>query len=173
MRQSQFLELIKFLDQFFGSEKNKEKIELFIDKAVNENPWFTDSLVRTAMNAIQKQFFSPLAWQDFFIRHPEKAKTNSNIGLIMAGNLPGIGLHDLLMVLASGQVANVKLSSQDKSLMQLYVSAMKEFDPLIPIHFIDRLQGMDAVIATGSDFSGGYFSLNCFCFYNKKDIFNL
>ena len=110
------------------------------------------------MNAIQKQFFSPLAWQDFFIKHPEKAKTNSNIGLIMAGNLPGIGLHDLLMVLASGQVANVKLSSQDKSLMQLYVSAMKEFDPLIPIHFIDRLQGMDAVIATGSDFSGGYFS---------------
>jgi hypothetical protein len=42
--------------------------------------------------------------------------------------------------------------------MQLYVFAMKEFDPLIPVHFIDRLQGMDAVIATGSDFSGGYFS---------------
>ena len=78
MRQSQFLELIKFLDQFFGSEKNKEKIELFIDKAVNENPWFTDSLVRTAMIAIQKQFFSPLAWQDFFIKHPEKAKTKSS-----------------------------------------------------------------------------------------------
>jgi len=108
MPQSQFLELINFLDQYFSSEKNKEKIELFIDKAINENPWFTDSLVRTAMNAIHKQFFSPLAWQDFFIRHPEKAKTNSNIGLIMAGNLPGIGLHDLLMVLASGQVAFVK-----------------------------------------------------------------
>ena len=62
------------------------------------------------------------------------------------------------MVLASGQIANVKLSSQDKSMIQLYVLAMKEFDPMIPIHFIDRLQGMDAVIATGSDFSGGYFS---------------
>lgn len=158
MPQTQFLELINFLDQYFSSEKNKEKIELFIDKAVNENPWFTDSLVRTAMNAIQNQFFSSLAWQEFFVTHPEKAKSKSQIGLILSGNLPAIGLHDLLMVLASGQIANVKLSSQDKSLMHLYVLAMKEFDPLIPIHFIDRLQGMDAVIATGSDFSGGYFS---------------
>ena len=158
MLQAQFLELINFLDQYFSSEKNKEKIELFIDKAVNENPWFTDSFLRIAMNAIQKQFFSCMAWQDFFVTHPEKAKSKSQIGLILAGNLPAIGLHDLLMVLASGQIANIKLSSQDKSLMHLYVLAMKEFDPLIPIHFIDRLQGMDAVIATGSDFSGGYFS---------------
>ncbi len=158
MPHAQFLELIKFLDHYFSSEKNKEKIELFIDKAVNENPWFTDSFLRIAMNAIQKQFFSCMAWQDFFVTHPEKAKSKSQIGLILAGNLPAIGLHDLLMVLASGQIANIKLSSQDKSLMHLYVLAMKEFDPLIPIHFIDRLQGMDAVIATGSDFSGGYFS---------------
>lgn len=158
MPQAQFLELIKFLDQFFRSEKNKEKIELFIDNAVNENPWFTDSFVRTAMMAIQKQFFSPLAWLDFFNKHPEKAHEKSQIGLILAGNLPAIGLHDVLMVLASGQSAYIKLSSQDKSLIQLYVFAMKEFDPLIPVHFIDRLQGMDAVIATGSDFSGGYFS---------------
>ena len=100
MLQAQFLELINFLDQYFSSEKNKEKIELFIDKAINENPWFTDSLVRTAMNAIQKQFFSPFAWQDFFIKHPEKARNKSNIGLILAGNLPGIGLHDLLMVIS-------------------------------------------------------------------------
>ncbi len=158
MPHAQFLELIKFLDHYFSSEKNNEKIELFIDKAVNENPWFTDSFLRIAMNAIQKQFFSCMAWQDFFVTHPEKAKSKSQIGLILAGNLPAIGLHDLLMVLASGQIANIKLSSQDKSLMHLYVLAMKEFDPLIPIHFIDRLQGMDAVIATGSDFSGGYFS---------------
>lgn len=158
MPEAHFLELIKFLKHYFSSESNKEKIELFIDKAVNENPWFTDSMVRTAMNAIQNHFFSSLAWQDFFIKYPEKTKTNSQVGLILAGNLPGIGLHDLLMVLASGQIANIKLSSQDQSLMQLYVLAMKEFDPMISINFIDRLQGMDAVIATGSDFSGGYFS---------------
>ena len=104
MPQAQFLELINFLDQYFSSEKNKEKIELFIDKAVNENPWFTDSLVRTAMNAIHKQFFSPLAWQDFFIRHPEKAKTNSNIDFLLDSST---GCHQLCCIHNVGSVGQV------------------------------------------------------------------
>ena len=158
MPRAQFLELIKFLDQYFSSESNKEKIELFIDKAINENPWFTDSLVRNAMSAIGQQFFSVPVWQDFFNHYPKESNSFLQIGLVLPGNLPAIGMHDVLMVLASGQQANLKLSSQDKSLMQMYVTAMKEFDPNIPIAFIERLQGMDAVIATGSDFSSGYFS---------------
>ena len=158
MPQAQFLELIKFLHQYFSSESNKEKIEFFIDKAINENPWFTDSLVRNAISAIGQQFFSVPVWQDFFNHYPKETKGFLQIGLVLPGNLPAIGMHDVLMVLASGQQANLKLSSQDKPLMQMYVTAIKEFDPNIPIAFIDRLQGMDAVIATGSDFSGGYFS---------------
>jgi hypothetical protein len=158
MPRAQFLELIKFLDQYFSSESNKEKIELFIDKAINENPWFTDSLVRNAMSAIGQQFFSVPVWQDFFNHYPKESNSFLQIGLVLPGNLPAIGMHDVLMVLASGQQANLKLSSQDKSLMQMYVTAMKEFYPNIPIAFIERLQGMDAVIATGSDFSSGYFS---------------
>lgn len=158
MPQAQFLELIKFLDHYFSSESNKEKIELFIDKAINENPWFTDSLVRNAISAIGQQFFSVSVWQDFFNHYPKETKGFLQIGLVLPGNLPAIGMHDVLMVLASGQQANLKLSSQDKPLMQMYVTAIKEFDPNIPIAFIERLQGMDAVIATGSDFSSGYFS---------------
>ena len=158
MPNAQFLELIKFLSRYFSSESNKEKIELFIDKAVNENPWFTDSLVRNAMTAISQQFFSVQVWQDFFKKYPQEAAGHYQVGLVLPGNLPAVGMHDLLMVLASGQQARLKLSSQDKSLMQLYVLVMKEFDVNIPITFIDRLQGMDAVIATGSDFSSGYFS---------------
>ncbi len=158
MPQAQFLELIKFLDHYFSSESNKEKIELFIDKAINENPWFTDSLVRNAMSAIGQQFFSVSVWQDFFNHYPKETKGFLQIGIVLPGNLPAIGMHDVLMVLASGQQANLKLSSQDKPLMQMYMTAIKEFDPNIPIAFIERLQGMDAVIATGSDFSSGYFS---------------
>jgi len=158
MPQAQFLELINFLDHYFSSEKNKEKIELFIDKAINENPWFTDSLVRNAMSAIGQQFFSVPVWQDFFNHYTKETKGFLQIGLVLPGNLPAIGMHDVLMVLASGHQANLKLSSQDKPLMQMYVTAIKEFDPNIPIAFIERLQGMDAVIATGSDFSSGYFS---------------
>lgn len=158
MPKASFLQLISFLKRFFSEESNLEKIELFIDRSVNENPWFSESLVRHAMQAIDEQFFSVEAWEEFYAKHPIQSAEPKNVGIVLAGNLPAVGLHDVLMVLASGHQASLKLSSQDKALMQLYVLAMQSFDAKVPVSIIDRLQGMDAVIATGSDFSGGYFA---------------
>jgi hypothetical protein len=158
MPKASFLQLISFLKTFFSDELNREKIELFIDRSVNENPWFSETLVRHAMQAIDEQFFSVQAWEDFYAKHPIQAVKSKNVGIVLAGNLPAVGLHDVLMVLASGHHASLKLSSQDQALMQLYVLAMQSFDAAVPVSIIDRLQGMDAVIATGSDFSGGYFA---------------
>lgn len=158
MPKASFLQLISFLKAFFSNELNREKIELFIDRSVNENPWFSETLVRHAMQAIEEQFFSVQVWEDFYANHPTQAAEPKNVGIVLAGNLPAVGLHDVLMVLASGHLASLKLSSQDKALMQLYVLAMQSFDAEIPISIVDRFQGMDAVIATGSDFSSGYFA---------------
>ena len=158
MPKASFLQLISFLKAFFSDESNREKIELFIDRSVNENPWFSETLVRHAMQAIEVQFFSVEAWEEFYANHPVQAAEPKKVGIVLAGNLPAVGLHDVLMVLASGHQASLKLSSQDKALMQLYVLAMQSFDASIPVSIMDRFQGMDAVIATGSDFSGGYFA---------------
>ncbi|MFM6942670.1 MAG: acyl-CoA reductase [Aquirufa sp.] len=158
MPKASFLQLISFLRAFFTDESNREKIELFIDRSVNENPWFSETLVRHSMQAIEEQFFSVQAWEDFYANHPVQAAEPKHVGIVLAGNLPAVGLHDVLMVLASGHHAALKLSSQDKALMQLYVFAMQSFDAEVPVSIIERLQGMDAVIATGSDFSGGYFA---------------
>jgi hypothetical protein len=158
MPKASFLQLISFLKAFFSDESNREKIELFIDKSVNENPWFSETLVLHAMQAIEEQFFSVEAWEAFYKNHPCQVSTSKNVGIVLAGNLPAVGLHDVLMVLASGNAAHLKLSSQDKALMHLYVLAMQSFDAAVPVSIIERLQGMDAVIATGSDFSGGYFA---------------
>lgn len=110
------------------------------------------------MQAIEDQFFSVEAWEEFYANHPVQAAEPKKVGIVLAGNLPAVGLHDVLMVLASGHQASLKLSSQDKALMQLYLLAMQSFDAAVPVSIIERLQGMDAVIATGSDFSGGYFA---------------
>ena len=158
MPKASFLQLISFLKAFFSNESNREKIELFIDRSVNENPWFSESLVRHAMQAIEVQFFSVEAWEVFYANHPVQAAEPKKVGIVLAGNLPAVGLHDVLMVLASGHQASLKLSSQDKALMQLYVLAIQSFDAEVPVSIIERLQGVDAVIATGSDFSGGYFA---------------
>ena len=158
MPKASFLQLITFLKNYFSDESNRDKIELFIERSINENPWFSESLVRHAMKAIEEQFFSVESWEAFYINHPAQVKDSKKVGIILAGNLPAVGFHDVLMVLASGNAAHLKLSSQDKSLMQLFVHAMQSFDAKLPLHVIERLQGMEAVIATGSDFSGGYFA---------------
>ncbi|MFM7019568.1 MAG: acyl-CoA reductase [Aquirufa sp.] len=158
MPQERFLSLIKALHQYFSDSSNEEKIELFIEKAKNENAWFSDYLIRNAMKAIDEQFLNMQVWVNFFEKYPQNSMTSKRIGLILSGNLPAVGMHDLLMILAAGHQVVVKLSSQDQALMKLYIEAIKSIDSQFIIESVDRLSAVDAVIATGSDFSSGYFS---------------
>ena len=158
MIKQRFIQLIQFLATYFDSSYNKEKIELFVDRAKNENAWFSDFLIRHAMQAIRDQFFNEAIWVDFFKNQAISVPLNKQVGLILAGNLPAVGMHDLLMVLASGNAALLKLSSQDRALMEMYIQAMQEFDADIPVQIIPRMVGADAIIATGSDFSSTYFT---------------
>ena len=157
MQKAHFIALIQFLKSYFKDTSNKEKIELFIERAKNENAWFSDYLIRLGLQSIKNQFFDHDKWTEFFKINGEPSSYAKIVGLVLAGNLPAVGLHDILMTLASGNEAWIKPSSQDKALIELYVTAIKEFDSSIPIKMVDRLQGIQAVIATGSDFSGGYF----------------
>lgn len=158
MQKAHFLDLIHFIKSYFNDSSNKEKIELFIEKAKNENAWFSDSLIRHAMKSIENQFFDCSIWEQFFSEQGDPSRDTKIVGLVLAGNLPAVGLHDVLMTLASGHEAWVKPSTQDKALIELYIQVIQEFDTRIPIQVVDRLQGIQAVIATGSDFSGGYFA---------------
>ncbi len=158
MNKDRFIALINFLDTFFLDTSNQEKIELFIEKAKNENAWFSDTLIRNAMNAIQDQFLDSNVWLKFLEKNaPNHDAHSKRVGLILPGNLPAVGMHDLLMTLASGSQAIVKLSSQDRSMMTLYIEVINQFD-VNRIEIVDRMTGVDAIIATGSDFASGYFS---------------
>jgi hypothetical protein len=158
MLNERFLSLIIGLRTFFKDSSNKEKIELFVEKAKNENAWFSDILIRNAMDAIDQQFFEASTWELFFQKYPAKEHVAKHVGLILSGNLPAVGMHDLLMSLAAGHHVILKLSSQDKALMQLYVEAILEIDSSYSIEIVERLPKVDAVIATGSDFSSAYFA---------------
>ena len=158
MNKDRFIALIDFMDTFFSDISNQEKIELFIEKAKNENAWFSDTLIRNALKAIQDQFLDISVWKHFFDKYVSiQEATSKRVGLILPGNLPAVGMHDLLMTLASGNQAIVKLSSQDRTLMTLYIDLINQFDAN-QIEMVERMSGVDAIIATGSDFASGYFS---------------
>jgi len=135
----------------------KEKEELY-SVAVNQNNWFTQNNVNCALLAIATMLDKE-AIENWAASYQFSNATPKTIGLVMAGNIPLVGFHDLLCVLISGNKAKIKLSSQDGVLMKFIINQLidisPEIEPLIEIS--ERLNETDAVIATGSDNTARYF----------------
>ena len=138
-----------------------------IDSVHSENGWFTkDSVVSVYeawANSLEKDKV-----EQWLSKYNLESNENSKVGVIMAGNLPLVGLHDALSVIISGNVLHAKVSSKDRSLMML---VLKVIQKLIPnpeqVQFTERLKDIDSLIATGSDNSARYFD---YYFKDKKRI---
>jgi hypothetical protein len=91
---------------------------------------------------------------------PLSSRQVRTVGLVMAGNIPLVGFHDLLCVLAVGHRVMAKASSKDDRLIKKVAELLSDIDPELGgrIEFTDEtLSGLDAVIATGSNNSARYF----------------
>lgn len=136
-----------------------------INSAMHHNGWFTPSEVKRSLGAwcLALQSEKTTNWSSQF----SPVSSSKNVGIVCAGNIPMVGLHDLLCVLESGNKAVVKLSSKDSLLMMMVIKILKEINPefesRIEIQH-GKLSGFDAVIATGSDNSARYFE------YYFKDV---
>ena len=120
--------------------------------AGGQNNWFTPKSVKNAIGAIG-QMLSKEHLDQWLANYSLPSSHPKNVGIVMAGNIPLVGFHDLMAVLISGHNAKVKLSSQDSALMRFVIDELKNIAPEIEtqIELVDQLKGMDAVIATGSD----------------------
>ncbi len=136
---------------------SEEEFQSLAEEIRRENPWFTEANVRMAVSGIAK-FLNKEKLQGWtssytFNNNPKK------VALIMAGNIPMVGFHDLVCVLISGHHAMIKLSSKDSVLIKFLVHKLIGLSPQFEnkIEFAERLKDFDAVIATGSDNSARYF----------------
>ncbi|MTI40841.1 acyl-CoA reductase [Fulvivirga lutimaris] len=136
---------------------SEEEFENLCIHARNNNSWFVETSIKHALNGIN-QFLTKSDLEHW----TSKYSLNNNsktIGIVMAGNIPLVGFHDLLCILISGHKAMIKVSSQDEYLMkhicQLLIELNADFKEQIT--FVDRLANMDAIIATGSDNTSRYF----------------
>ena len=85
---------------------------------------------------------------------------NYKVAVIMAGNFPLAGLHDLICVIITGNKAIIKPSSDDKILINFFVEFLhEEFTETREIIEIasEKLGDFDKVIATGSNNTFNYF----------------
>lgn len=91
------------------------------------------------------------------VNEPETAKT---VAVIMAGNIPAVGFHDLLCVLLSGHRILIKVSGDDPALIPFLAGMLIYYVPdFAPrINFSEaKMKDFDAVIATGSNNSSRHF----------------
>jgi hypothetical protein len=128
-----------------------------IASAPNHNAWFTTEEVKRALAALQ-EMLDHTALEKWFASIKISA-TPKKIGLILAGNIPLVSFHDVLSVLATGNIALIKLSSSDDKLLPALLKQLIAFEPLLSQHIIyaERLKDFDAIIATGSNNTSRYF----------------
>ncbi len=80
------------------------------------------------------------------------------IALILAGNIPLVGFHDLVCVWLSGHNALIKCASKDEYLLPYLTEFLeKETGENCFSYTKEPFTSFDAVIATGSNNSGRYF----------------
>ncbi len=143
-------------------DTSTQEIHPVIQRAVQRNPWFTQANIKLALKNIRDNYLREeklQSWLEGYLP-PESDRHKVRVGLIMAGNIPLVGFHDLLCVIASGHTAMVKLSDKDDQLIPALIKKMEAWFPEITrrVFFVDRLSDFQAVIATGSNLSAKYFN---------------
>ena len=128
--------------------------------SVLHNPWFTENSLTHAMTGIA-HMLRPEAIQTWINQSKiERTDSPKRVGLILAGNIPLVGFHDVFTTGITGNKAVSKLSSQDRFLLP---TLFKAFNEAVGENFFDtvwvdgRLPEIDAVIATGSNNTARYF----------------
>ncbi|MDB5282915.1 MAG: hypothetical protein JWO06_1990 [Bacteroidota bacterium] len=137
--------------------KVSDELPDIFDLAESRNPWFTKKFLNYALDAVVNDMLSEAQFLKWL--PGELPVVNKTVGLIFAGNLPLVGLHDFLCCYVLGCKMKIKLSSKDDELFPFILKKLQEIDKGLAerVEVVDRLKDFDAVIATGSDNTNRYF----------------
>ena len=157
MKLSERIDAFAELGNSLHSIEVADKIGLY-DQAGNYNAWFTPQQCELALTGVLK-FLVKDKLEHWVTPYNTSPSTPRNVGVVMAGNIPMVGFHDSLSVLISGHRLAAKLSSQDSVLMKFVVEQLLNIEPRFKeyVTFVERMNDVDAVIATGSDNTSRYF----------------
>jgi hypothetical protein len=136
-----------------------EYLQAVMQRTSHHNPWFTLSNQELALKAITEQFLNREKLNQWLGQYDLQIERDIKVGLVMAGNLPLVGFQDVLCVLAAGMKAVVKLSDKDPYLLPALLRVLAQISPELSARceVVERLNDMQAVIATGSNNSARYF----------------
>jgi len=143
------------------SDTNNTLLLAAKDEAYRQNAWFLPEFIDQAIQQITEQFLKETALVEWTAAYPSIAAqpTHIKVGIVMAGNIPLVGFHDLLSTLIAGHTAVVKRASKDQILIDFIIASLIEIDPDFAPQIMvqEQLKNCDAYIATGGNNAGNYF----------------
>ncbi len=159
MLQSERLQTFVALGDYLRSAEAQPELTDLAQRAYYRNNWFTPDNVQSALRAIADEFLTTDKLTDWVKPYRSEPATLRTVGVVMAGNIPAVGFHDLLCVLVSGHRLLAKLSSQDFVLIHYLIQKLKDINPAFTdlVEEAERLNAADAFIATGSNNTARYF----------------
>ncbi|WP_373018754.1 hypothetical protein [Muriicola sp.] len=149
-----FVKLGHFLRDFrlddSSSGTSDDEFTRAVERAGSRNGWFTRENLRHALSAWGKELTEE-NMRTWISDYETPQKDPKVVAIIMAGNIPLVGFHDLLCVLITGHRALVKLASGDTELLPAVIKKLEGFEPELKgsTEFSKGvMKGFDAVIAT-------------------------
>ncbi|NUM32477.1 MAG: acyl-CoA reductase [Bacteroidetes bacterium] len=164
MVRDKIISSLNVLGNKFESIKPEDSV---INQTHLENQWFVPQNTLLALKYwAQKLNYNELS---NFSKNYSFNSSPKTIGLVAAGNIPLVGFHDLLCILLSGNICNIKLSASDTVLMKFAIDFLcnSNHDLIERINVVDKLNECNAYIATGSNNTARYFE---YYFKSKPNI---
>jgi hypothetical protein len=154
------IEVLSELGIKLTSQIDSEKIEEVVLQAVAKNSWFTMEHVNLALNAIIAKYLnreSLIEWCNNY--KLQNLGVSKKVGLVLAGNIPMVGFHDILSTFMCNHISLIKYSSKDDVLIPFLIDEMISINPSVEAYFkkVDKLKDYDSVLATGGNNTSKYF----------------
>ena len=150
MKLEKRIDILAYLGNYLSTD-NPDYIEAR-ERAYLENKWFLPEYIFQAGKAIGEQMLNTETLKIFAEKYElnENAVPQKKIGIVLAGNIPYVGLHDILCSFICGYTSLLKLSSKDTILVKHILGVLTKAFPEIQeyIQIRERLNECDAYIAT-------------------------
>lgn len=142
-------------------QNNSHEWKAAKEQANRANPWFVPEFIEMASHNIISSFLQKDKLENWVKNYHVQGENGNpvTVGVVMAGNIPMVGFHDMLCIFITGHKQLIKLSSKDNILIKQLVSVMVKWEPEVEscISFAENLKGCKAYIATGNNNSSRYF----------------
>ena len=128
-----------------------------VERACELNNWFTKDDILRSVSTISEKMLRHDSLERWFDGYELPVKEPRRVLVVMAGNIPLVGLFDLMCVVISGHRCLVKPATKDRVLMEYLISLLRDIEPQIDLYIYNEDEPVDAVIATGSDNANRFF----------------